>query len=534
MGNPVFSPLEVLECLSRIFPVQGAVIIGAGMGNGPWFSLLQQQGIDDVLLIEAEPASVRYLKKKYASHRHWSMLEQVVGDQVCERTFYSVSNRDESSLLSPDVLKTLWPNISIREKRFCHVITLDWLIQEKSLNSNWLVIDALPAVTILNGALDSMVSFDVIIVRQVIDVHLTEELYQDVDAFMQQKGYIFFCMEADLHPSIGYAVYVKDVRMQTLELIQVREELVMLQNNLLERQADWEKKEKELLRNQKIDLLQSEKKRQQLDQCQDEYGFLMEKILLQLSSYRKSLKEVEAAQVKNMANVVKQIESFLRIQNALNYGELLVDFHVWSISPDIGVFLLEKIYENHYDLIIEFGSGSSTVLLAKSVEAKQRQHLVQDGTGLSGNTDIVSFESDKDFYEKTSQMLYNRRLDGYVKLVHAPLIDWSDGEHYLYYDCQSVLSSLALKYANQKPHILLFVDGPPGTTCTNARYPAIPLVFSFFYQSYIDVVLDDANRKDEKAVVKLWREFWSKGLYSISDAFFQSEKGIYFSAASLD
>src|SRR5690606_18045363 len=96
----------------------------------------------------------------------------------------------------------------------------------------------------------------------------------------------------------------------------------------------------------------------------------------QLETYRKSFdslrKELRANFGKDLKNAVKQIEAFISIQNYLNARQGVAGFHDWPISPDIGLFLIERIRERHHDLIIEFGSGTSTALFAKVVQLEQR------------------------------------------------------------------------------------------------------------------------------------------------------------------
>ncbi|TNJ35959.1 FkbM family methyltransferase [Prosthecochloris vibrioformis] len=248
MKNQEFSPLQSLDCLSRVFPVKGAVVVGAGMGKGVWFDLFQTQGIENVLMLEAEPSNIQYLQKKYASHSQWRILENVVSGQDGECAFYSLSNSAESSLLEPDVLKTLWPNISVREERVCQSVTLDWLAHEKILNGNWLVIDVLPALSILNGALKTLSAFDVIIVRQFIDEHLSDGFQQDIGTLMQQHGFCCFGIEQELHPSLGHAVYVKDSRELALDLKQIQAQSERLQKDWLDRQSAWELEKGDLLK----------------------------------------------------------------------------------------------------------------------------------------------------------------------------------------------------------------------------------------------------------------------------------------------
>lgn len=614
MQETAFSPLKSLDCLCRIFPVKGAIVVGTGMGNGPWFDLLLQQAVDDVLLIEADKDNVKYLEKKYSSRNQWKVLHQVVSDQEEESLFYRLSNKAESSLVHPDLLKALWPNISTKEELSCSTVTLDGLAQEKGYKANWLVIDCLPAISMLNGAENNLSAFDVVVVRIVIGNDGTSQLFdvrEDIDAMMQKQGLVSFGIEPELHPSLGHAVYIRDIPHQTVELKRLYAELELFRKEWLEKGHAWEQEKKELQQAkeesdkqaerliasqlQRIDELTQElhdvqfeldertqalkvqteqvknevdkqerevqhkaanwckekaelqqahalelrkvneelllQQRQSLEKQQDQ----VEEALKKQISVNENLKETEKRLrndlKKGLANAVKQVEAFMSIQNYLNSGELLCDFHGWPISPDIGLFLLEKMYEQHYDLIIEFGSGTSTAMIAKGVEMMLSRTATGDGTSLPEVPEIVSFEHDIDFYKKTYQILRNRGLVHLVQLEHTSLVDWSEGEqNYLYYDCQSTLTALAQKCADRQLRILLLVDGPPGSTCTNARYPAVPFVFSAFGRHQIDVVLDDADRPEEKNVIDLWRKYWTKRFIHLQESFMPSEKGLYFAS----
>jgi hypothetical protein len=50
---------------------------------------------------------------------------------------------------------------------------------------------------------------------------------------------------------------------------------------------------------------------------------------------------------------------------------------------------------------------------------------------------------------------------------------------------------------------LLLVDGPPRSTGSLARYPAVPVLSPWFSEK-IAIVLDDAQRPDEQKVLELW------------------------------
>lgn len=248
---------------------------------------------------------------------------------------------------------------------------------------------------------------------------------------------------------------------------------------------------------------------------------------------QESSKEIESRSRthidKALANAVKQLEAFQAIQGFLTTGETISNFHGWPISPDIGLFLLEKLQRNRYDLIIEFGSGTSTLLFAKALRAQERQaNSIRSQPEHATTKRVLTFEHDLKYLTCTRELLVANGVDSVVDLVHAPLVDWTDETGtYLYYDCGVALQKAAESLGLERAKILVLVDGPPGVTCKNARYPAIPQVFNRLARHHIDVVLDDANRPEEKASIELWRQLWKKRNARVEESLIPSEKGIY-------
>jgi hypothetical protein len=52
--------------------------------------------------------------------------------------------------------------------------------------------------------------------------------------------------------------------------------------------------------------------------------------------------------------------------------------------------------------------------------------------------------------------------------------------------------------------VLVVVDGPPGSTNKHARYPALPVVLSYFTGAKIDILMDDYYRDEEKQITDMW------------------------------
>ena len=79
-------------------------------------------------------------------------------------------------------------------------------------------------------------------------------------------------------------------------------------------------------------------------------------------------RHVEQSISKEVGNAVKQLEAHARLQRYLGEGQQVPELHGWPISADFGVLLLDTVERRDYDLILEFGSGASTVLMATAVQ----------------------------------------------------------------------------------------------------------------------------------------------------------------------
>lgn len=214
-------------------------------------------------------------------------------------------------------------------------------------------------------------------------------------------------------------------------------------------------------------------------------------------------KFLDSSLKNEVSNAAKQIEAFMGLQNYFATGELPsvnTERHSWPISPDFAIYLIELIELNDYDLIIEFGSGISTVIIAKTLAkmASQRQG--------KPSVTFASFDHLDQYYQQTRAHLQQAGLADTVQLTLAPLKDWPapDGNAYSYYDCQPILAQLAQAHVTASLRMLVIVDGPPAATGKHARYPAAPLILQHFAQAHIDLLLDDYIRTDEKEIAQRW------------------------------
>jgi len=217
-----------------------------------------------------------------------------------------------------------------------------------------------------------------------------------------------------------------------------------------------------------------------------------------------------------LKKVTQQVEAFLDVQTYLATGKHTPAMHGWPISPDLAKYMIERVEKVNYDLIIEFGSGTSTVLFARAMAERRMQNSAPhpqlsnrgDGLELTAEPRIISFEHLDKYQALTLQQLEEAGLSAQVQLVLAPLDPYtaSDGAEYRYYRCHETLMAVARRFSVPDLHVLVFVDGPPAATCEAARYPALAHVLSSLRGARIDVLMDDYIRDDEKLIARRWRQ----------------------------
>ena len=198
-----------------------------------------------------------------------------------------------------------------------------------------------------------------------------------------------------------------------------------------------------------------------------------------------------------------QVESLLSIYSHLKFQASIPTTRGMAASPDFLKLIMETIISNKPELIVELGSGTSTIIAAKTIEKLK-------------NGFLLSIDNDAKFAEQTRQRITLETLEKYSEVITSELKDITvNGESYNWYDT-SFLEKIDRKIE------LLIVDGPPRIINKNARFPAIPLLKKYFTDDMV-ILLDDGRRKDEQNTVKLWL----KELDKFNVDYFNTEKGTF-------
>jgi len=171
--------------------------------------------------------------------------------------------------------------------------------------------------------------------------------------------------------------------------------------------------------------------------------------------------------------------------------KLFIPLTTWSISPKEVLHFCNDIIINNRNNIVEFGSGFSTICIAQLLKVNKKEST------------FISFENNADWAAELTLLLQRMDLDGYVKIVHAPLVDvpavYAKENQQKWYDTTVIEAAI-----NQNQSLdMIIVDGPYGGSTPFARFSAVPFLLSKMSTNYA-VFLDDTNREQEKMIAADW------------------------------
>ena len=172
-------------------------------------------------------------------------------------------------------------------------------------------------------------------------------------------------------------------------------------------------------------------------------------------------------------------------------AKLLADreFGHWALSIDVVELIRKEIALSRPSLVLEFGSGSSTVAIAQ---------FMRDLHGPDSSLRVISIEQDMRFVADTTSLLDRAGLAQHVQIVHAPLKrQVIEGVETICYDIPEGLALLA----GETGADLVVIDGPAAES--GARFGTLPLAR---HSIAVDAVflLDDALRDSEIGTATAW------------------------------
>lgn len=182
----------------------------------------------------------------------------------------------------------------------------------------------------------------------------------------------------------------------------------------------------------------------------------------------------------------RQVEALQNLNAMLPVDDVLPATRGWAASPDLLMVLVDLVITQRPSLIVECGSGASTLWLALAMRRFE----------IKGR--IIALDHEPVFADRTRDFLTRHGVDDLAEVRDAPLESFSlDGSTYSWYAKRAWEDLTGID--------LLFVDGPPAATGPKARYPALPLLSGSLRRGAA-IVLDDLVVPDMREVLRLWRQ----------------------------
>lgn len=231
----------------------------------------------------------------------------------------------------------------------------------------------------------------------------------------------------------------------------------------------------------------------------------LEKRLVQASSDSAGKITKDLIIVQN--RLYAQLESLSWLQRRLKINGQLPPLRGWATSPDVLLRLHTHIMSTRPCVVVEFGSGASTLVIADAL----RQNEIGK---------LVSIEHSDHYGAQTLDTLRAEYLEGWVDLRIGELEAW-DREHLNPEDAEKPSRWYPLSLLEEIEHVdLLWVDGPPASTCQFSRYPALPVLCDKLTPN-AEVWMDDTIRQEERDICERWAAD-----HGFELEYYQLEKGL--------
>lgn len=200
------------------------------------------------------------------------------------------------------------------------------------------------------------------------------------------------------------------------------------------------------------------------------------------------VKELKRKLVKKLrsGNVFRDVRSTrsLSMLSPLIGGWSYLPITDWAPGPEFYVHICNDIIINQKHSIVEFGSGITTILMARLLA---RNDL---------DAKIISIDHDETWQKIVHHCCKADNIAQYIQFICSPIVE--EGQYSWYAPSKIQLPPDFVADT-------VVVDGPIGVT-TMARYGAIPFIKKYLSKDSYTIYLHDTDRPDEQKVLRAWHE----------------------------
>jgi predicted O-methyltransferase YrrM len=213
---------------------------------------------------------------------------------------------------------------------------------------------------------------------------------------------------------------------------------------------------------------------------------------------RQSLFRVED-RLGGLEGTFRQLETLEGLYVDLRLDRSLPPTRGWAASPDFLAELTRHVLATRPSIILECGSGVSTIVLARCCELNKTGH-------------VYSLEHHAGYAETTRAELARHELSHRADVLEAPLVPHDlAGEKWSWYSLDAL------------PDVkvdMLVIDGPPGDTGPLARYPAGPVLVPRLQAGAVAFLDDGHDGQVRRALAR-----WTREIPGLSTQRVDCEKG---------
>lgn len=204
----------------------------------------------------------------------------------------------------------------------------------------------------------------------------------------------------------------------------------------------------------------------------------------QLARQREQLGTMGAEVKRSVGEQAALTQAHSQLQRLVPLDQPMPRPGAWAASEDLLLWLVGHVLAEQPRLIVDLGSGQSSVWMAAALRE----------AGVPGR--VVAIDHDPDYAEATRALGRVHGVSRWLEVRVAPLVDVTVIDRECrWYDPVSFTDLHGID--------LLSVDGPPGKGAVQARWPALPLLQERLSPRAV-VVMDDMIRADEREIVAQW------------------------------
>ena len=203
-----------------------------------------------------------------------------------------------------------------------------------------------------------------------------------------------------------------------------------------------------------------------------------------IKQHQSDMQELRLSIADEVDNQVVLLEDYMQLMRLVPMPLPMPRPGTWAASEDLLLWLAGYVLEHRPRLVVDLGSGQSSVWMAAAMRT----------AGYDGR--VIGVDHDERFALATMDLARRQGVDAWLTVVHAPLREQDiDGRSVTWYDTDALADIEGID--------LLSVDGPPGQGAAYARWPALPALRHRLSPD-ATIVLDDLIRRDERQIVADW------------------------------